>query len=76
LKIPEDMAIVGFNNDATSRITEPALSTVNYPGQEMGEVVARRLISQLNAANPSPETETLVLKSELIVRSSSLRGVV
>lgn len=74
LRIPEDIAIVGFNNDATSRITEPALSTVNYPGQEMGEVVARRLINQLNASNPSSEPETLVLKSELIVRSSSLKG--
>lgn len=73
LRIPEDIAIVGFNNDATSRITEPALSTVNYPGQEIGEAVARSLINRLNAVNPSQETETLVLKSELIVRSSSRR---
>lgn len=74
LRIPEDVALVGFNNDATSRITEPPLSTINYPGQEMGEVVARSLIERLNSIDPSPATETIVLKSELIVRSSSRRG--
>lgn len=74
LRIPEDVAIVGFNNDATSRITEPALSTVNYPGQEMGEVVAKRLIKRLSSNDPSPLAETIVIKSELIVRNSSRRG--
>lgn len=73
VRIPEDMAIVGFNNDATSRITEPALSTINYPGQEMGEAVATNLINYLNSKEMPDKTQTIVLKSELIVRESSLR---
>src|SRR6202012_1422247 len=35
--IPGDIAIVGFNNDAISKITVPQLTTINYPGEEMGE---------------------------------------
>ncbi|MGV3705869.1 MAG: LacI family DNA-binding transcriptional regulator [Arcticibacter sp.] len=73
LRIPEDIAIVGFNNDATSRITEPPLSTVNYPGQEMGEVVARSLINRLRPAGATSAVETIVLESELIIRNSSRR---
>lgn len=73
LHIPGDVAIVGFNNDATSRITEPSLSTVNYPGQEMGELVARNLIRRLRT-DTATVIETIVLKSELIIRNSSRRG--
>ncbi|WP_069659784.1 LacI family DNA-binding transcriptional regulator [Arcticibacter eurypsychrophilus] len=73
IKIPEDMAIVGFNNDTTSRITDPALSTINYPGQEMGEAVATNLINCLSNKDISAKAQTIVLKSELIVRESSFR---
>ena len=44
IKVPEDIAIVGFNNDAISRVIQPKLSTINYPGEEMGEQAARSLL--------------------------------
>jgi LacI family transcriptional regulator len=47
VRIPEDIAIVGFNNDAISKIVEPQLSTIHYPGMDMGEIAARNLISHL-----------------------------
>ena len=40
IHIPEDIAIVGFNNDPVSKVIEPNLTTINYPGYEMGEVAA------------------------------------
>ncbi|OYW17124.1 MAG: LacI family transcriptional regulator, partial [Sphingobacteriales bacterium 12-47-4] len=43
VRVPEDIAIVGFNNDAISKIVEPQLSTINYPGIDMGEIAARNL---------------------------------
>jgi LacI family transcriptional regulator len=36
-RIPEDIAIVGFNNDPISKVIDPNLSTINYPGEEMGK---------------------------------------
>src|SRR6188472_2210951 len=41
INIPEDIAIVGFNNDAIGKIVEPQLTTIDYPGIDMGEIAAR-----------------------------------
>lgn len=48
IRIPEDIAIVGFNNDLISRMVEPNLSTINYPSYHMGEVAMKNLINHLD----------------------------
>jgi LacI family transcriptional regulator len=73
IRIPEDIAIVGFNNDVISKIIEPKLSTINYPGIEIGEIVARNLINHLQGNSNIKLTNTIIIKSELIVRASSLK---
>jgi LacI family transcriptional regulator len=73
IRIPQDMAIVGFNNDAIGKLIEPALTTINYPGIDMGEIAARNLINHLQGTNNLQQTNTIVVRSELIVRQSSLR---
>lgn len=73
VKVPEDMAVVGFNNDAISKIIEPQLSTINYPGKDMGEITARSLINHLKGLGSIITTNRIIVKSELIVRGSSLR---
>jgi LacI family transcriptional regulator len=74
LRIPEDIAVVGFNNDAISKIVEPAITTINYDGVEIGKVAAKCLVDQLNGVPGAPKDGVIVLKSELIVRGSSERG--
>jgi LacI family transcriptional regulator len=71
IKIPEQIAFIGFNNDPVSKVIEPNLSTINYPGYEMGEVAARNLINHLNGEGTIHSTTTIILKSEFIVRESS-----
>jgi LacI family transcriptional regulator len=73
LRIPEDIAIVGFNNDAISKIIQPKLTTINYPGEEMGEQAARSLLDQMSGLSSARSTETIIIRSELIIRDSSLR---
>lgn len=73
VRIPEDIAIVGFNNDAISKIVEPQLTTIHYPGMEMGEIAARHLVNHLNGKADLKDTRTIVVRSELIVRPSSLK---
>ncbi|HKB44221.1 MAG TPA: LacI family DNA-binding transcriptional regulator [Chitinophagaceae bacterium] len=73
IRIPEDIAFAGFNNDPVSKVIEPNLTTINYPGYEMGEVAARNLINHLNGTHPIHSTNTIVLRSELIIRASSQR---
>ncbi len=73
IRIPEDIAIVGFNNDAVSKIVEPQLTTINYPGVDIGEIAARNLIGHLKGETKISQTNTIVVRSELIIRKSSLR---
>jgi LacI family transcriptional regulator len=73
LRIPEDIAVAGFNNDIISRISEPMLTTMNYPGEEMGKIAARHLVSQLNGEEDAALTNTIILKSQLMIRPSSLK---
>jgi LacI family transcriptional regulator len=71
IRIPEDIAIVGFNNDTISRLVEPKLTTINYTGSEMGEVAANNLMSQLNGDRSKQADYTVVLASQLMIRESS-----
>jgi LacI family transcriptional regulator len=73
IRVPEDVAVVGFNNDIISRIVEPQLTTINYSGKEIGEVAAKNLLSQLNGSVSGNPNYTVVLGSDLIVRGSSLK---
>jgi LacI family transcriptional regulator len=76
IQIPQDIAIVGFNNDPITRVIEPNLSTIDYPGFEMGEVAIKNLISHLDGLTDIIATNTITLRSELIIRESSLKGKV
>ncbi|WP_153799549.1 LacI family DNA-binding transcriptional regulator [Foetidibacter luteolus] len=73
LHIPADIAIVGFNNDVISKVIDPKLTTINYPGFEMGQVVARNLLNHLRGGWNINHTNTVIIKSELIIRGSSLK---
>jgi LacI family transcriptional regulator len=73
VKIPLDIAFAGFNNDPTSCIVEPNLTTINYKGYEMGEVTAKVLIGHLDNNYNLQQTHSLILRSELIIRESSLK---
>jgi LacI family transcriptional regulator len=72
IRIPEEVCVAGFNNMPVSTVVDPNLTTVNYPGQEMGEVAANTLIDILDDAG-TVSLNTIVLKHELIIRSSSVR---
>ncbi|MEP6556795.1 MAG: LacI family DNA-binding transcriptional regulator [Ferruginibacter sp.] len=72
--IPEDMAFVGFNNDIVSTIVEPNLTTIQYSGTEIGEIVAEAMMDRLDADTTSAINYTSLLKGELIIRGSSKRN--
>jgi LacI family transcriptional regulator len=73
LRVPEDMAIIGFNNDSISTLVEPSLSTINYPGSDIGEIAARNLIGHLQGITNIRNTDIIIVRSELIIRKSSLK---
>jgi LacI family transcriptional regulator len=74
IRIPEDIAFAGFNNDPISKIIEPNLTTVNYSGYDMGEAAVTSLINHLNGISNVKSTNTIILRSDLIIRESSLKN--
>ena len=75
IKVPEDIAIVGFNNDDISKLVKPRLTTINYPGKDLGEIAARNLIDQLNNKTTLQIANRIIIRSDLIIRQSSLKKI-
>jgi LacI family transcriptional regulator len=76
LKIPKDVAIMGFSNWLFSGMMDPPLSSVDQPGFEMGQEAARLLIRHIELKGKDDsdiKPEVRVLKTHLIVRQSSLK---
>jgi len=74
VRVPEDIAVVGFNNDPVGRLITPKLTTIDYNGFEVGKVAAVSLLNQVTGREPGHSGRTAVIPAGLIVRDSSLRG--
>ena len=68
LNVPNDIAVVGFDNIKFASIFEPALTTISQPTFEIGEKAIDLLISLIN--NTPLEKEQYILEDQLIVRDS------
>lgn len=71
VRIPHDIAVMGFNNEPFGAFVEPSLSTIDLPAQRMGEVAAQMLIEQIKS--PHENGEKRLIKSTLIIRDSTRR---
>lgn len=69
LRVPEDVAVVGFDDSALALSSDPPLSSVRQPIEEMGREMARALLAQIGHSRQVPRS--VVLATELIVRGSS-----
>jgi LacI family transcriptional regulator len=70
LRVPQDVAVVGFDDVPLAAYTNPPLSTVRQPMRGMGEAAARLLMSHLDGGEQLPD-EPRIVPTELVVRGSS-----
>ncbi|MEO6541002.1 MAG: LacI family DNA-binding transcriptional regulator [Ferruginibacter sp.] len=75
LKIPEDIALVGFSNSPLVELMNPSLTAVKQPAFEMGQTATELLIKLIESKRAVTEFETIVLQTEVIVRDSSATKV-
>jgi DNA-binding LacI/PurR family transcriptional regulator len=68
-RVPDDVAVIGFDDSPIARQTEPPLTSVRQPVEQMGSRMARELLTLLRTAQPNPRR--VVLDTELIVRESA-----
>lgn len=83
LRVPQDLAVVGFDDNPTSAHMEPALTTVKQPSYELGQCAIELLLSLLDASRQHgepgsatngvaqlPEPARMTLPATLVVRQS------
>ena len=66
--VPDDMAIVGFDDIPLASLVTPALTTVQLPRYELGRLAGEMVLRSINGE--TPETDT-VLPVELVIRASA-----
>lgn len=73
IKVPEDIAVIGFNNDPISQIIDPNLSTITHPAEEMGKAATEIILKNLKSSKNDDAKEITFLNTEVLVRESSKR---
>ncbi len=73
LRVPDDMAIVGFDDIALASYTSPPLTTIQQPKYEMGQLAAQILLERITTKKKIGVQRHL-LPTRLVVRESTARG--
>lgn len=73
LRVPSDMALVGYGDEFMAAMIEPALTTVDLHPYRIGQQAARLMLEQL-LQKGSFQPRTYVIAGDLIIRQSSLKG--
>jgi DNA-binding LacI/PurR family transcriptional regulator len=68
-RVPQDVAVIGFDDFEISRYSDPPLTTVRQPIVESGRTMARQLLGMINGQQGLPDA--VVLPTELVVRESA-----
>lgn len=66
-RVPQDVAVVGFDDAPFSRHLTPSLTTVRAPTEEVGRTAIRQLLKIIQAQKPEP---LILLPTDLVIRSS------
>lgn len=68
-RVPDDVAIVGFDDAPLAAYADPPLTTIRQPIERLGQEMVRLLLHRLS--EPHGEPKTIILPTELVVRSSA-----
>jgi DNA-binding LacI/PurR family transcriptional regulator len=68
LRVPEDVAVVGFDDAPVARHTEPQLTTMHQPVEQMGRSMVELLVARIEGR---PTENHVMLAPHLVVRASS-----
>ena len=71
LKVPDDVAVIGFSNNPVSVLVNPPLTTIEQPSYEMGRIAAGILIDELMDKNTKQNLRNEVIDTKLIIRDST-----
>jgi DNA-binding LacI/PurR family transcriptional regulator len=68
-RVPDDVALVGFDDSEPARSCRPQLTTIRQPVEDMGAEMARLLLAHIE--NPATPPRSVVFDPTLVVREST-----
>lgn len=72
IKIPQEIAVVGFSNSANSTIIEPRLTTVDQPGEKIGRTAVKYLVNEITNSEKNITNKLVEIKSNTVIRESTV----
>lgn len=74
IKVPEEIALVGFSNEPFTSYVYPSITSVNQYSEEIGKLAAEAFLYRINNPSEKVTLNKIILNAELIVRDSSNKG--
>ncbi len=74
IKIPSEIAVVGFSNSSHSTIIEPNITTVNQPGNRIGKLALQQLVKEIESEEEYLTSKFIEINTNLIIRESTFTG--
>ncbi len=71
--IPNNLGVIGFNNDPISLIVKPQLSTIDHPAMDIGRKAAELVLDKISGKSHTTIAQTITFKTKLIARESTLK---
>ena len=71
IRVPHDLAVIGFDGLAETAYFTPALTTVKQPLRELGILAVKSLLAQIDVMEPREPEQAITLQTELVVRDTT-----
>jgi LacI family transcriptional regulator len=71
VKIPQEIAVVGFSNSIHATIIEPNLTTIDQPGKRIGQIAVQQLVNEIEEPKDLMTSKSIEINTNLIIRDST-----
>jgi len=69
LRVPEDVSVIGFDDIKAAAYTQPRLTTINQPLEEIGRIATQSLLNRIH--DTIPPRDEITVEPELVIREST-----
>ena len=73
IKIPEEIALVGFGDEPFSAMVTPSITSINQHPYKMGRIVADTFLKYSKETTIKQSLNKIILEAKLVIRDSSLK---
>jgi LacI family repressor for deo operon, udp, cdd, tsx, nupC, and nupG len=70
LTVPGDVSVIGFDDIRYAEVTDPPLTTIGQPAEEIGERVMYRLCRRIEEGRGSGNNQAQIVPHKLVIRQS------